>query len=88
MTTMEPAYDDRSVSGRWGEVRQRAGMAVAGMAAIARSRAIPVTAHIRDHFYSIAGLGCISAAGFMHSIFTGLLVTGAMVLIFEWKVSD
>jgi hypothetical protein len=34
------------------------------------------------------GFGCISGASFLHSAFTGLLVTGILLLVFEWKVSD
>jgi hypothetical protein len=53
-----------------------------------RATARPAIAHVREHAYSIAGLGCISAASFVHSTFTGLLVTGLMFLVFEWKVSE
>jgi hypothetical protein len=44
--------------------------------------------HLQDHIYTICGLGLISAAAFVHSTFTGLLVTGIMFLVFEWKVSE
>jgi hypothetical protein len=48
----------------------------------------PIARHLREHAYSIAGLGCIDAAAFVHSAFTGLLVTGISFLIFEWKVNE
>jgi hypothetical protein len=54
----------------------------------ARKRSKPAGVHIRDNGYSILGLGCISAAAFVHSPFTGLLVLGIAFLIFEWKVSE
>jgi hypothetical protein len=64
-------------------------LAAVGIAAgIGRSTARPIAAHLRDHIYSIIGIGFIDAAAFTHSLFTGLLVTGISFLIFEWKVSD
>jgi hypothetical protein len=48
----------------------------------------PARAHFVDHVYSWAGFGCISAASFVHSVFTGLLVTGILALVFEWKVGE
>jgi len=53
-----------------------------------RRRAAPLASHIRDHVYSLLGLGCVSAAAFYHSVFSGLLVTGVLLLVFEWKVSE
>ncbi len=59
-----------------------------GLLAATKSKAAPVASHLRDHGYSIAGLGCVSGAAFVHSIFSGLLVTGILFLVFEWKVSE
>lgn len=53
-----------------------------------QKHARPVVGHIREHAYGIIGLGCIDAAAFVHSTFTGLLVTGVSFLVFEWKVRD
>jgi len=53
-----------------------------------RGRSRPIRRHIADHAYTLAGFGCISAASFVHSVFTGLLVTGILLLVFEFKVSD
>lgn len=55
---------------------------------VAKAKARATRRHLQDHAYSICGLGLISAAAFVHSTFTGLLVTGLMFLVFEWKVSD
>lgn len=53
-----------------------------------RATAAPTRAHLRDHAYTICGMGFISAASFYHSIFTGLLVTGILFFVYEWKVSE
>lgn len=55
---------------------------------VLRERAKPAAKHMRDHAYSIAGIGFIDSAAFVHSLFTGLLVTGISFLVFEWKVSE
>lgn len=62
--------------------------AVAVVGPSLRATARVSAAQLADHFYTIAGLGCISAAGFVHSTFTGLLLTGLMFIVFEWKVSE
>lgn len=54
----------------------------------ARAKTRPITRHLADHAYTLAGFGCISAASFVHSVFTGLLVTGILLIIFEFKVGD
>jgi hypothetical protein len=59
---------------------------VVGKAAKASSRVS--LAQLRDHFLTIAAFGLVDAAMFTHSLFTGLIVTGASVAVFEWKVSD
>ena len=70
--------------------RLRKAGSVAGSAALSmlRGRAMPVVQHVREHFYSIAGIAFIDSASFVHSEFTGLLVTGISFLVFEWKVSE
>ncbi len=59
-----------------------------GILAAAKARAVPAASHLRDHGLTICGLGCISGAAFVHSIFTGLLVSGIEFLAYEWKVSE
>ena len=54
----------------------------------AHTRTRTSIAHLREHAYTLLGFGCISAASFWHSVFAGLLVTGILLLVFEWKVSD
>jgi hypothetical protein len=49
---------------------------------------MPVVHNVRDQTFAVMGFGCIDAAAFVHSLFTGLIVTGASFLIFEWKVSS
>jgi hypothetical protein len=53
-----------------------------------RGRVQSTTHSLRDHVYTIVGFGCISAASFVHSIFTGLIVTGILFLVFEWKIGE
>lgn len=48
----------------------------------------PARGHFRDHAYTWAGFGFISVASFLHSPFTGFLVTGILMLVFEWKAAD
>lgn len=55
---------------------------------VGRAQAKPTARHLREHAYSICGFLFISAAAFTHSVFTGLLVTGIMFFIYEWKVGD
>jgi hypothetical protein len=42
--------------------------------------------HLRDHAYAFIGLGSLSAAGFVHSLFTGLIVMGVAWLVLEFKI--
>jgi hypothetical protein len=44
--------------------------------------------HIQDHGFSWAAMGFIDAACFVHSIFTGLLVTGILLFLFELKIGE
>jgi hypothetical protein len=37
---------------------------------------------------TVAAMGCVSAAFFQLDTFWGLLVTGALIAVFEYKVSD
>lgn len=44
-----------------------------------------VLKHVQEHAYTMAGLACFDAAGFTHSQFVGLIVTGASFFAFELK---
>lgn len=73
---------------RWRKLRAVAG-AVTGVTLDAvKQHTRPVASQLRENLYSVMGFGCIDACAFKHSVFTGLLVTGLMFLVFEWKVSD
>lgn len=48
----------------------------------------PIRRKVAPASLSITGLGCFSAAGFTHSITTGLIVTGAAALLLEWRVNE
>lgn len=61
--------------------------AVRSVASAAKARTVPAAKHVQEHAYSIIGLGMFDAAMFVHSVFTGLLVTGISFLVFEWKVT-
>jgi hypothetical protein len=63
-------------------------MAMQAVITVAGAHSRPIRQHMVDHGYSLVGFGCISGASFLHSAFTGLLVTGILLLVFEWKVSD
>lgn len=54
---------------------------------VGRAQAKPTARHLREHAYSICGFVFISAAAFSHSVFSGLLVTGVLFFIYEWKVA-
>ena len=71
---------------RKGEARARA--RAASFLKSARQAVMPVVHNVRDQTFAVMGFGCIDAAAFVHSLFTGLIVTGASFLIFEWKVSS
>jgi hypothetical protein len=74
------------------KIRQRTNAVLAvllgAIITVGRATVRPTVNHLADHAYSIIGLGLISAAAFVHSTFTGLMVTGILFLVFEWKVSD
>jgi hypothetical protein len=68
-------------------VSERLGRFMPVVGKAARSHAVPLARHVREHAYSFLGMGFVDAAAFTHSLFTGLLVTGLMWFLFEWKVS-
>jgi len=72
----------------WRRLVYMTGTVLSALLVALRAKTKPTLAHIRDHAYSILGLGCIDAAMFVHSVFTGLLVAGVSFLIFEWKVQQ
>jgi hypothetical protein len=45
-------------------------------------------AAVSDHWMTVAAMGCISAAFFQLNTFWGLLATGALIAVFEYKVSE
>lgn len=78
--------------GRLGAAAASLGATVAATASkalpLVRAKGKPAARHVAEHAYSILGLGCIDSAAFYHSVFAGLLVTGASWFFFEWKVSE
>lgn len=62
--------------------------ALNNFAAAAKSRSRPLRAHFADHLYTLCGFSFISASSFVHSLYTGLLITGILLLVLEWKVSE
>lgn len=71
-----------------GKVGRWARKSLQAASTVIRASNRPVAQHLVDHAYSFVGIGCISAAFFVHSTFSGLLVTGILCLVFEWKVGD
>jgi hypothetical protein len=63
----------------------RRGLAVVG-AAFQRPASVAKD-HLLEHGYFLAAMSCADAAGFVHSVFTGLIVAGASFLAIEWRVS-
>jgi hypothetical protein len=43
---------------------------------------------LSDHGLSLCAMGLIDSACFVHSLFTGLLVTGILLFLFEMKIGD
>lgn len=64
----------------------RVGRAVTGR--VAGASAAASLRHVRDHAYSLMAIGSFSAAGFSHSVFTGLLVLGAGFFLLEFKIAS
>jgi hypothetical protein len=60
--------------------------------ATATTKAATIAATARSRYrrpaLTIGGLGSIAAAGYQVNLGVGLLVTGAMCLLFEWLGSD
>lgn len=92
MTTVAlPPVEERQPSrwpARWRKLKAVAGAVTGVVLEAAKQRAKPVAGQLRDNLYSVLGFGFIDSCAFLHSLFTGLLVTGLMFLVFEWKVSD
>lgn len=88
MTTQQEGYwlQDAARARKKAQIALGIAMQTVFSALVANSR--PARAHLVDHAYSWAGFGCISGASFLHSTFTGLLVTGILALVFEWKVGE
>ena len=77
-----------SRNSRWGgALRPRASGRLAAVGAALRRPASVARDHILEHGYFFAAAGCADAAGFVHSTFTGLLVTAGTFLAIEWRVS-
>lgn len=72
----------------WRRIAALAGLFLAATVTVMKTNARPAVNHLKIHAYGIIGLAFIDAAAFVHSSFTGLLVTGVSFLVFEWKVSE
>lgn len=55
---------------------------------VVRTRTRPSLKAVTDNFYDICGFGLFDAAMFVHSNFTGLMVTGISFIVFGWKVHE
>lgn len=73
---------------RWGShgPRVRGWLGVVG-AAFRSSAAVNLRSQAAEHGYFFAAAGCADGAGFVHSVFTGLLVMAGTFLAIEWRVS-
>ena len=71
--------------GRFGGGEPRARLADVGAAL--RQSASLASRHLQEHGYFFAAAGCADGAGFVHSVFTGLIVTAVSFLAIEWRVS-
>jgi hypothetical protein len=78
----------RAPTGRLGRARAAIQTTAAAIRTATRARVRPVRAVLADHVFTLAGFGLVSAAFFQLGLFAGLLVTGVLVLVFEWKVSE
>jgi uncharacterized membrane protein (DUF485 family) len=54
----------------------------------AKAISFPITRSLSKHYLAIMGLASFDTAGFIHSPFVGCIVTGASLLLLEWKVSE
>lgn len=71
--------------------RHGAKAAVTGAAVVVgvlRAKTAPSAVLVRDHAFNIIGYGVFDSAMFVHSVFTGLMVTGISFLVFQWQVSS
>jgi hypothetical protein len=78
-----------SRNSRWGSTQHlpALGGRLRTVGAAFRSSAAVAASHVQEHGYFMAAMGCADAAGFTHSVFTGLIVAGASFLALEWRVS-
>lgn len=78
-----------SRNSRWGSSQRipALGGRLKSVGAAFRTSAAVASAHVQEHGYFMAAMGCADAAGFVHSLFTGLIVAGAGFLALEWRVS-
>jgi hypothetical protein len=53
-----------------------------------KRRVRPIGDELRDNALTIASFSCGAAAGFIHSVFSGLIVTAILFLAYEFKTSD
>lgn len=79
---------DESVFGKLGRI----GGTITGLGERAmrgvRRRSRVTKRLVTENTFSFLAVGCVDAACFTHSVFSGLLVTGIMFVILEWKASD
>jgi hypothetical protein len=60
---------------------------LAALGAVFERPASIAVGHLKEHGYFFLAAGFADAAGFDHSMFTGLIVTAASFLAVEWRVS-
>jgi hypothetical protein len=73
---------------RWGDrPHSIAGKRLTAVGAAFRRSASVALHHVQEHGYFLAAAGCADAAGFVHSTFTGLIVSAGAFLAIEWRVS-
>lgn len=76
-----------SVQTRPQKVMQSAGKGLRALRKNMRRPAAVAWDHIKEHAYFFTAMGCADAAGFVHSVFTGLIVMAVSFLAIEWRVS-
>lgn len=88
-TTLPRALPYNPAPRRIKRLKELAGhVSSAAKQAIRKVSATPLARHFADNAYSLLGFGFLDVAGFVHSPFTGFIVTGVSFLAFEWKVSE
>jgi hypothetical protein len=50
-----------------------------------RAAVRPTAQHLIDNAYSLLAAGCVDTAAFVHSDFSGFIVTGLGFLFIEWR---